>query len=426
MHRAGIALAALAALAGGCDGCCGGSSYDPFPIAVDLSSGPVMLAAADGSDGASMPALVDTMSPVTVVDDGADDAAQFRCVDCRLLASTGLQPRAQFGLDVLASHPCASAGACQVGVDAAVRDVRVIVGADLLSKVAVRFDFPAAQLRLFPDIAGDDSARALACDAVFPDTLAGGGTLELGDQEVDFGAHKVAIGACLAYDAESPAPAVRGLDALFVIGTGLPISLLSVSAWERYRAVIGDDAVAPPLASLPATTVTMASGPIAAHLGSIDRMALMGEGVGEADKRGPCTELYAHHIMAAAVCVEGADDACSQCGDNVPANGPCPCPDKGAFCPVSAGIELDRSFPVAIIDDLDLDGPLQALREELRPDLPDVDGVLAPGALAPLQMDVDYPDGRVVARCGDPSGCLTRPQIGNKSSVAALQECPGL
>jgi hypothetical protein len=420
---------AVLAAAGGA-ACGSGNSFDGFPIGFDVGSGAVMAGAAEGADGAQLPALIDTLSPVTVIDDfqpGDEDELPIRReIELRLFASGGTVPRAAFGgVGAFDLHPCERTdGPCQVGVDAAVRDIRVVVGADALGEAAVRFDFPANQLRFFPDIAGDDPTRTEACDAVFPGALAGGGTLRLGDSEIDFGARRVAIGACLAYDATTPSPAVRGTDTLFVIATGLPVSLISATAWERYRAVVGDDAVAPPADSLPAITVNTSSGAISGRLGSVNRVALLADGTGASEERGPCQELYAHHVMIEGLCSEGdPNDVCSLCGDAPGALGPCVCPDRDDFCPVAASIELDRSFPIAVIDDLE--PLLQALRDELRPDLPDLDGLLAPSALGPLQLDVDYPNGRAVARCGDPSSCVTRPQIGGQKSLSAVTACIG-
>jgi hypothetical protein len=423
------AWAALAAAAGGA-ACGTGSSFDAFPIGFDVGSGAVMAGAAEGADGAQLPALIDTLSPVTVIDDfqagGEEQPPIRREIELRLFASGGTVPRAAFGgVGAFDLHLCTGVdGPCQVGVDGAVRDVRVVVGADALGEAAVRFDFAANQLRFFPDIAGDDTKRTEACDAVFPGALAGGGTLVFENSEIDFGARRLAIGACLAYDAETAPPAVRGTDTLFVVATGLPVSLISAAAWERYRAVVADDAVAPPADSLPAVTVNTASGAIAARLGSINRLALTGNGTGASEERGPCQELWAHHVMAAGVCTpEDETDVCSLCGDQPGALGPCPCPNRDDNCAVAASVELDRSFSIAIIDDLE--PILQSLRFELAPELPDVDGFLAPGAIAPLQLDVDYPNGRALARCGDPTACVTRPQIGGKNSIEPVTACIG-
>lgn len=403
------ACAALAvALAAGCGD--DWSKYGPFPIGVDLTTGP-MVATAGLGDDAPGAAIIDTLSPVTLIDDfaGGDPGTPVqREIELRLY--TGTAARASFGgVDAFDLHPCDLDGPCQVGIDAAVQDVRLLIGTDLLSRAAVRFDLPASTIQFFPDVAGDDQERTEQCEAVFPQVLAGGGTLTFGDSELDVGAHQLALGTCLHFDADSPEPAVRGADALFVIATGLPISVIGSSAWDRYRAVVGDDLVAPPIAALPPVMLHTPSGSIQGGLGSITRMALVGEGPSPSQERGPCTELYANHLMLAAACSDTAsDDPCDLCGEQFPDNSPCPCPDGGP-CGAGAAIELDRSFPIMVIDDRE--NLLQAVRRQLQPELPDVDGLLVAGALTPVVMDVDYPNGRMVARCGDSAVCDARPQI---------------
>ncbi len=422
------ACAALAvALAAGCGD--DWSKYGPFPIGVDLTTGP-MVATAGLGDDAPGTALIDTLSPVTIVDDfaGGDPGTPVqRAIELRLY--TGAATRAEFGgVDAFDLHPCARVdGPCQVGTDATVQDVRLLVGTDLLSRAAVRLDLAASTIQFFPDIAGDDEHRTEHCDAVFPNVLAGGGTLLLGESEIDVGAHQLALGACLHHDPATPAPAVRGADALFVVATGLPISLIGDDAWERYRAVVGDDLVAPPADSLPATVVHLPSGPVSGRLGSITRMALTGEGSSESEERGPCMELYASHLMADEQCkpdsVDPADP-CDRCGGDFPELGPCPCKDEGDdFCDTGAAIELDRSFPIVVIDDEA--SVLQAVRNQLRPELAEVDGLLVAGALAPLIMDIDYPNGRLVSRCADPTTCTARPRIADKDKVEAVNRCLG-
>jgi len=259
----------------------------------------------------------------------------------------------------------------------------------------------------FPDIAGSDANRGDACDAVFKSPFGGGGTLILGGSEETFTGNRLALGACLDYDTSATEQLQRGSDALFVVATGAPVSLLSESAYERYRTLVDAPEVAPALADLPATTVYLPSGPIAARMGTITRIALVGQG---SDKRGPCQELYANHVMAVNGCrvpVQLTEDQCV-CY-------------KATFCSTAAAVEIDRSFSVAVIDDLE--PLLQALRDELRPAFPEVDGVLAPSAMSPLSFDVDYPNSRALARCEESTGCVARPAVRDLDSLAKIAPC---
>jgi len=64
--RTRACAALVAAVAAGCGD--GWSKYGPFPIGVDLSTGPMLVSAGQG-DAAPSTAVIDTMSPVTMVDD---------------------------------------------------------------------------------------------------------------------------------------------------------------------------------------------------------------------------------------------------------------------------------------------------------------------------------------------------------------------
>ncbi len=410
--RATTALA-LAALLPGCTST--SDRVDPFPVSVDVSNGPISITVSDGESGERLPAVVDTMAPVTLIDGfvpgEAVPAPRRRDVELLLYSGAGASavPRvALSGVSSFELHPCPATDAyCEAGLGSQREPVRAILGADVLSRRAVRFDLPRAALQFFPDIAGSDADRGDACDAVFKSPFAGGGTLVLGGSEETFTGNRLALGACLDYDTSAPDQGDRGSDVLFIIGTGAPVSLLSESAYERYRALVDDPQLAPALADLPATTVYLPSGPIEARMGSINRIALVGQG---SDKRGPCQELYANHVMSVNGCrvpVQLTEDECV-CY-------------KATFCSTAAAVEIDRPFSVAVINDLE--PLLQALRDELRPAFPEVDGILAPGAMAPLAFDVDYPNSRALARCEESTGCVARPAVRDLASLAKISAC---
>lgn len=401
-------------LALGVAGCGGGDLIDPFPVSIDTASGAALLTASAGLDGERIPAVLDTMAPITIVDGFVPGepvpSPRRRQIDLAVYAGTGDSaiPRAEFlGVSAFEIHPCPDGGAfCELGVDDSRTQFRAIVGADVMSRGAVRFDLPASSVTFFPDIAGDDEARGRACDAVFPSPFTGGGTLTLGGAEVVFSSSRIAIGTCLHYDATR---SQAGADMLMVLSTGVTISLLSESAYERYRARVGDAGQAPALGDLPPGEVHLPSGTIAARMGTVTRAALVGEG---SDERGPCQEVYANHVLSANAC-RAAD----------PPVTPCPCADGRTFCSTAAVIELDRSFPIAVISDLD--PLLQALRDELRPEYPEVDGILGLGALAPTSIDVDYRNSRVLARCDDPTECAARPAVRSLDKLREIAACIG-
>jgi len=415
--RTGLWLAA-AAFAVGC--ATEEDLFDPFPVPVDLTSGPVLVAASTDDGATKFIASVDTLTPVTIVDNfvaGEETAPRRRQVDL-LICDQGETPVARWlfpEVSTLDVHPCGDPdGLCEIGLGDTTTAVRAIIGADTLARGAVSFEFPSSQMRFFPDVAGDNGDRGRACEAVFVSPFAGGGTLVIEDAEITYQARRIALGACLHYDALNPEQQQRGAAALMLISTGLGTTLLSHSAYDRYAAVVDDPAIAPPRSSLPITDLYLPSGRTDARLGSITRIALLGEG---SDQRGPCKELYANHLMSASTAGCGEDGAAV--GDDG-----CPCTENRSFCSTAAAVEIDSVIAVAIVPDtIKL---LQALRTAMRPKLPEVDGILGVNALAKLRLDVDYPNERALASCQDPTGCTVRPAVRNRDAVEQIAHCPGV
>ncbi|MCG8419365.1 MAG: hypothetical protein MJE77_15640 [Proteobacteria bacterium] len=445
-------------------------SISPFPIPVDTSTGPVLLqlefdvegvdqcaakadsaAGPDGGQGdgsATCTGLVDTMSPITIIDtyqEGKELATpRRRTLDLGLKADgegvTRVTRARLRGVETLDLHPCgipdAGVGPCAVGTTVDGVDqrewIRGILGADALSPYAVRFEVAASRMSLFPDIAGDNLDRARMCEAVFPTPFHGGGILVVGGAEKPYSGRRMALGACfLNVDEErelremgagsepfiASEPGLRqGLDALFLVSTGLGITIVANSTYERYRlnAETLTGSPAPPPTSIP-ITIYLSSGPIEAQLGQLNHLALIAE---ESDQRGPCYERYANAFMTDKGRCEVEDID----------NGICPCQGDSRFCRAGAVVELCGSFPVAVVKD---DHPvLQGLRDELRPALPEIDGILGTDILSQLIVDVDYPNGRVILRCAeDTESCHIRPAVLNQTSTGdgdagVLERCP--
>jgi hypothetical protein len=392
-----------------------GRAIDPFPIRVDLSRGPVAVAINVG-DG-PIPAIIDTGTPLTVLDpfEAGEPIprVQRRNVSLTLIGLDDVgEPtisRARFpGTPALDLHPCPDDALCRVGLDDDALEFRGIVGADVLARAAARFDFQAAELRFFPDTSGDTAQLTDDCHAVIGQAFAGGGTLSVAGTEVNFGALRPVVGACLD-QADAPDDEERGSDALMMLSTGLGISVLAVSAYERYADATG----APPLESLPSGRLHLVSGAADVRLGQIGSLALvgsLGDGNEEEEDRGPCRELHLNRLMAARACDDpdaGVDE--------------CPCPNQASFCPTAAAVELERSIDVAILED---GHPvLQALRDELRPETPELDGILGTQALASLRLELDYFNDRMVMRCMLAGACKTLPQVRSVAALGRLDDC---
>lgn len=405
------ALALIWALAG-----CASDNrdIDPFPVALDVSAGAAM-AFASIDDRPPAPVTLDTLSPITILDPfetGGEIPEERRiAADLTLYSAPAAgEPIPRITLaaaTVFDLHPCDTGGPavdCLLGVDDETRVLRGIIGADLLSRAAVRFDFSRAELRFFPDTAGTDTDRGELCEAVFDSPFAGGGTLIVADGEVPYIGRRPAVGACLDDGLGDPLTET-GVDAQLVIATGLGISILSESVYDRYAAATG----APLAEALPDGVVHLASGPAPAKLGQLGQISLSGDIGKDSQKRGPCGELFASRVLAFDRCATG------EIAD-------CPCPDAGdTFCRAAAVLVLSEPIDVAVLGD---EHPLlQALRVELRPEFAEVDGLLGAAALAATRIEFDYPKSRIISRCMDPARCEARPQILVRRELERIQAC---
>lgn len=358
-------------------------------------------------DGDPVPAVIDTLAPHSArVAPDSDAPRRIRDIELWSGGSgADAVARARFGgALVFDYHPCAGTGVpCRVGVGGEATPFEIVLGTDLWAELALRFDFPADELRFFPDIPLRDAEHAEMCTAVFREPFAGGGTLVIGGSEEGFEGRRAAVSACMNYDA-SAGPADRGANALLIVSTGTGVSVLGESAYRRYRSRA---AGAPPAAELPRETVHLSSGPVSARMGEIESLRIASE---ESDERGPCEEVHAHWAVARDACRSGEI-------------APCPCPGGEDACRTGAVADLGGPLRVAVIaDDHEL---LQSLRSELVPALPDVDGILGADALADLRLELDYPNSRMLASCPDGvDDCGVYPAFASADAASDLAHCP--
>jgi hypothetical protein len=400
-------------------------SGDPFPINVDTSSGAIMV-------GLRVPglmdrtAVLDLLSPFTTIDPGTTLNPGLSFVDLTLLGKGNdgqlSLPRAEFpDSQLIRLHPCTvpdgdkpdSPPPCSVGPEEAPVGFNAVVGADVLAGDAVRLRLGAEQLFVLPDIGGADRGRTLDCDAVFNSPYRGGGTLVIDGTELAFGNRRIAVQACLGQAPEAPVQGQRGTDALLVVSTSIGVSLLGEAAYMRYQ--LGHP-TAPVLTSLKTARVNLPSGLITGRRATIDQLALVATST--ANALAPCRQLYAHRVLAPAPLV--GRDLCD--GDNNHRGADCPCEDGGKFCAVPAILELKPPTGIDVLVVPDTDDTLQALRTELRPDQPEVDGILGTGALRAAEIDVDYPHDRLIARCPD-GNCCARPQLAQEADRDQINRC---
>jgi hypothetical protein len=367
--------------------------YDAFPIRLERAGG-------------AMLAAVDVLSPVTRFDVTGGDATTRRRVDLLLYgvgADGGTVPRSRvLDLGILDGSPCGAA-TCQVGAAGDARAIGGVVGADVLAAGgrAARFDFTRDELTFFAGIAGSRGERTAECDAVMNGPFAGGGTLLVEGAEVGYVGRRPVLEACLAYGAVDQ----DGVDALLAISTGIGQSVLAASAWDRLAAAEG----LPAAADLPRGELLVPSGSIAAGLGTVPRLALVGDLGSASEGRGPCRERYANRLMEEVGTCEAAGVV------------DCPCRgEDGVVCDAAAAVDLQRPLEVAVIDDLD--PLLQSLRDELRPAQAELDGILAADALQGLRLDLDYPNDRLMLRCLDQAACDLWPAVLDTSELARCEQ----
>lgn len=459
MVRAAAALVAVGALAG----CTlitdsfltNDFSGDPFPTQVDATSGALLVGMQPLDGSPPRTAVLDLLSPFTLSDlDPKTDPKvdpMLSTVDVMLLGkgSTGMLdlPRARFPqAQLITLHPCVSvngddpsqppactvpdpsrrAPACAVGTPADLRPFGGVIGADLLAGDAIRLRLAAQEVFVLADIGGSDRGRTLSCEAVFNSPYRGGGTLLISGTELPFGNRRITLSACLGQGAD-PGPmstdanllTQRGADALFVVSTSIGISIVGEALYGRYRVVPG--VTAPDLAQLPVDTVCLPSGPITGRRATLDQIALVGPSI--SNGLSPCRQVYAHRMLADGPVAQNT--APNSCRDAASAFSGCPCKDDSSFCAVPAVVELTPTAKIDVLVVPDTEPTLQALRTELRPDQPELDGILGTNVLRGAEIDVDYPHDRLIARCAQPDGgeCRIRPQLTQVEDRCQINRC---
>lgn len=383
-------------------------SGDPYPIEVDTSTGAVLIGVREGGADDRV-GILDALSPITLVDpgDGATPIIDSSSLTLLGLRSTGTLdlPRAQLvDARVVRLHPC-DEPTCQIGTAGLERSYQAIVGADSLAGDALRLRLGDSRVSILADVAGGEIERGEQCDAVYSSPYRGGGTLVVAGTELGFSGRRITMPTCLGANPDPDLPqSARGTDALMLISTAIGPSLLGESAYARYRLV---NPAMPELAALPDGAVFLASGPVDGKLATIPNLALVARS--GSTPRAPCRHVYAHHLLLERDCQERDD---------------CPCEDDGSggFCALPGFVELAPTAGIPMLVVRDDNTTLQALRAELRPNQPEVDGILGTSALGALEMDVDYPHDRVLARCTT-ADCKMRVALPEESDRERVKRC---
>jgi len=444
-----LALAGVLVLLGACEEL--GPEIDQYPIPANTLNGPLRIGARPADDDTAVAALVDTNTPLSVLDRSVEFPRRLR-TDLDLLAAcggadpvSGCNPvsRARYtAAAMLEMHPCATGAGCRIGLEpldgsdcgdtAGPETVGygAIIGSDLLSQAALRVDLTddaSPSIRLFPDIAGDAASYCEVGVAVIPTPLAGAATIAIEGGEVSYIANRLPVNVCADFDVVDD-DVQSGTDLLLLLSTGVGPTVISESAYTRYYQRTNqfcidhpercgadpDQLSVPPFYSeLPAQCLHLPSGPTVARVASVRRVSLAGPGP---DARSPCEERRAALLMNERGSCQSAT--------------PCPCPDQTTSCETDAAVDLEppAGIPVAVLPD---SHPLlQGLREELRPGQAEVDGLLGLDALRALRLDIDYPGSRLLVTCGEGDGSTPRPpctaytQVARPATGDAASRCP--
>ena len=446
---AGLALAAALPGAAGCSqSCCTVDSYPiplgraplgvpPLPPADagaegGVAAGPdggalLAVAALPATPGATFQMVVDTGSPFTLLAGASGAASQTEQASWNLYSAGAFPPpgppeRATFrGWDVFQAplQPVGDASFSPGGV----------LGADLLRNYSVELRFGAlcapgstalcSSMTFWSHLGEDLSLLEDAGYAVINFTPFGGGEVTA-DGDPDFlglrgpltiPATRVVLRGCALADPFTPTagsprlsiPACAtardavaqssGVDLSLMIDTGVGPLVLAASAWQR---VVAAGLVSEPTAlALPAAPSAPSGAPplrIATWPDPIDvllwttipRYALVNLEVGANDDPGPCVELARARrteIVSYNTVTDPARELCGARCDVDPTN-------SGVAQNSAAYLEVSGEVPVAVISD---DEPfLQALRFDVLPEGPELDGLVGAAALGRARLELDY------------------------------------
>jgi len=426
----GAAVARLAAVASlAVVGCGDGSSayIDSYPISLarapmgnGLPGDGALYALAGDPDtpGVTYPMIVDTGSPITVrAGDVPGTLSTFIGGFDLYAAGSPLSPppmRASFRGEELIRLPLQPAGDTTLVPGG-------IFGGDLLRGYSVAFRFGGAfpdgapglcsSMTFWPHLAADEGFLEDAGYAVYRFSLYGGGEVTAQGRPDFLGITgplvlpptRIVLRTCAAAAPFAPTDAVpccqtgddvklaTGVNLALLLATGMGPAVLSESAYARLVAETTRQGAPPlPTPSPPTPSLYVPSWPtpIAAGWATIPRLAFVDLEAGAAADPGACVELgrarRTEQISYQTVTCPG-NGLCFQPCDADPRQ-PDLAQSSAAYFELGGG-----QIPVAIVAD---DEPfLQALRLDVLPEGPELDGLVGAGTLGRARVEIDYLSG---------------------------------
>jgi hypothetical protein len=318
---------------------------------------------------------------------------------------------------------------------------QVVLGGTFLTNFSVQLNFSAPSMTLWPRLGASDGYLTRSGFAVLHFDVLGGAELSAVSRPdfigltgpVELPPTRVVLRGCAfatPFDPGAISPQLccqrgddlanaTGVNLALLVATGVGPLVLSRSAWTRATAL--QDTQPPEPAIGPDLLIPGFNAPISGALWStLTGLALVDPETDAASNPGACVELGRSrrlHWVAA----HRAQSACAQ---------PCDTDVRNAALAQNAAayLEIGRTVSVAIIPD---ETPwLQALRAEIRPEGPELDGLLGADVFAETTLELDYRShpGRAVLACGpaNSTSCFTSPRCQRLENDSDEHACFGL
>jgi hypothetical protein len=390
---------------------------------------------------------IDTGSPLTVSVGSADGASETVSRSFDILgAAPDVAVRASFHDITMLSVPLGAVG------DSTSRPGGVL-GGDLLRGFSVEFRFGVpSSMTFWPNQRADDGFLGEVGYAVIHFAPFGGGEISATGGPDLFGLRgpasvaptRIVFRACAGPEPFDPSTSPRqacckrgdeitdatGTPLALLLATGVGPLVLSQAAWNRMLPVllpVVPDVVPNGKLYLAAVTdpldVSWSVLPSTAHL------ALVNQEASAAADPGPCVELArSRRIEWVAHRQQGGPETadCVQPCDTDP-NDTSKAQNSAAY--VELGGEVGNEIPVAILKDGD--PYLEGLRADIRPEGPEIDGIIGAGVLGRTRVEIDYRSSgmRAIFSCDgstDRNVCWAAPRCPRLPDRTQTHTCFGL
>ena len=292
-----------------------------------------------------------------------------------------------------------------------------VLGGTLLQNFSVQFEFAKPAVTFWARQGATDGFLDAAGFAVLHFNLLGGAELTVESRPDVLGLtgplevppSRVVVRACggpTPFDPDALEPErcckrgdevglATGTNLALVVATGIGPLVLSQSAWNRVAAGQLTSPLTPPVPGATLLIPTLPAPLTNVSWSTLPRIALVNQELDDATNPGACVDLgrarrlewIEHHQSE-----DGTTGACPLPCDTDPR-------DATKAQNAAAYVEFGENIPVAVLPD---STPLlQALRAEIRPEGPEIDGLIGANLFAQTTMEIDYRSkpGRAVIAC---------------------------